>query len=123
MIRTFAITTLVAMALLAGCASTPSGSGADIAGGAVRAHYEHHGEWSFGLGCFEKVTGYAYNAGNTTAPDVRLNFNLIDTRTGTIRDSRSVFIGTLQAGQSQTFASDLDGECLPDYRVEGAIVR
>ncbi len=123
MIRTAGIITLViAAALLAGCTSIPSG-GTDIAGGTIRAHFEHHGELSFGLGCFEKVTGYTYNAGNATAEGVRLNFNLIDTRTGTIRDSRSVFLGTLQAGQSRSFESDLNGECLPDYRVEGTIVR
>jgi len=115
------IALIVAAVLCAGCNSTPP-NGADIAGNTVRAHYEHHGEWSFGLGCFEKVTGYAYNAGNATVSDVRLNFNLVEVRTGTIRDSRQVFIGPLQAGQSRTFDADLDGECWPDYRVDASII-
>jgi hypothetical protein len=112
---------LLALVVLTGCTSTPAGGG-EIAQDTIRAHYQHQGDWSFGLGCFEKVSGYAYNAGNTTKNGVMLNFNLIDNRSGTIRDSRSVFLGTVVAGQSRTFESDLDGECIPDYRVEGTIV-
>ncbi|MGB9175634.1 MAG: hypothetical protein WCB46_02715 [Methanoregula sp.] len=113
---------LIAVVFLAGCTSPPA-SGQEIAQDTIRAHYEHHGDWSFGPGCYEKVTGYAYNAGNTTVDNVVLYFNLIDTKTGTIRDSRSVFIGTLGAGLSCTFETDLDGECIQDYRVDGTIVR
>jgi len=54
---------------------------------------------------------------------VVLNLNLVNTKTGTIRDSRSVFIGTMGVGQSVTFESLLDGECLQDYRVDGTIVK
>jgi hypothetical protein len=113
---------LVAVVFLAGCTSNPA-AGREIAKDTVRAHYEHHGDWSFGLGCFEKVSGYAYNAGNTTADNVVLNFNLVNTQSGTIRDSRSVFIGTMGAGQSATFETDLDGECMPEYRVDGTMVK
>jgi hypothetical protein len=52
---------------------------------------------------------------------VVLNLNLVNTKTKTIRDSRSVFIGTLGAGQSVTFESVLDGECLQDYRVDAVL--
>jgi len=116
------ISCVVAAALLAGCTSTPSGGG-DIAGGPVGAHFDYRTAWSPGLGCYEKVSGYAFNAGNITAENVRLNFNLINVETGTIRDSRSVYLGNLNAGSSLTFESDLDGECLPDYRVEGTVIR
>lgn len=123
MTRTAAlIIILIVAALLAGCTSTPSGGG-DIAGRTTGVHFEYRTGWSPGLGCYEKVSGYAFNAGNATVDDVRLNFNLVDSETGTIRDSRSVFLGTLKAGASRTFESDLDGECLPDYRVEGTILR
>lgn len=113
---------LTAAVFLTGCTSNTV-AGQDIAQDTIRAHYEHHGDWSPGLGCFEKVSGYAYNAGNTTVDTVVLNFNLVDTQSGTIRDSRSVFIGTMGAGQSRTFETDLDGECIPEYRVEGSIVQ
>ena len=113
---------LIAVVFLAGCTSNTA-PGQEIAQDTIRAHYEYHGDWSPGLGCYEKVSGYAYNTGNASAGNVVLNFNLVDTQTGTIRDSRSVFIGTMGAGQSRTFETDLDGECTPDYRVDGTIVR
>jgi predicted small secreted protein len=113
---------IIAVVFLAGCSTTET-AGQDTARDAVRAHYEYHESWSPVSGCYGKVTGYAYNAGNATADAVTVNFNLVNTRTGTIRDSRPVFIGTMGAGQSVTFESVLDGECMQEYRVEGAIVR
>jgi hypothetical protein len=104
-----------------GCTSRTAG-GEDLAQGSVRAHYEHHNDWWIGPGCFEKVTGYAYNTGNTTVDPVVLNFNLIEAGSGKVRDSRSVYLGSLGAGQSRAFESDLDGECMPDYRVDGRIL-
>jgi predicted small secreted protein len=113
-------TLLIAVIFLAGCTSSPA-AGQEIAQGTIRAHYEHHGDWSTGLGCFEKVSGYAYNAGNASVDTVVLNFNLVNRETGTIRDSRSVFISTLGAGLSRTFETDLNGECTQDYRVDGIV--
>ena len=113
---------LIAVVFLAGCASNTAAS-QEMVKDTIRAHYEHHGDWSPGLGCYEKVSGYAYNAGNTTVDTVVLNFNLVDKQTGTIRDSRSVFIGTMGAGLSQPFETDLDGECMLEYRVDGTIVK
>ena len=112
---------LIAAAFFAGC-TTNTAAGQEIAQDTIRAHYEHHGDWSPGIGCYEKVTGYAYNAGNATADRVVLNFNLVNTQTGTIRDSQSVFIGTIAAGQSATFETDLNGECTQDYRVSGTVL-
>jgi hypothetical protein len=113
---------LIAVVFLAGCTSGTAAS-QEIAQNEIRAHYEHHGDWSPGLGCYEKISGYAYHAGNTSVDPVVLNFNLVDTRTGTLRDSRSVFIGTLDAGESRTFEMNLDGECIQEYRVDATIVR
>jgi predicted small secreted protein len=118
---TMAVLLLIAAALFAGC-TTNTAAGQEIAQDTIRAHYEHHGDWSPGIGCYEKVTGYAYNAGDNPADRVVLNFNLINTQTGTIRDSRSVFIGTIAAGQSATFETDLNGECTQDYRVSGTVL-
>jgi PBP1b-binding outer membrane lipoprotein LpoB len=117
----FVIMLLIAVVILAGCTTTGT-AGQETARDTIRAHYDYHESWSPGLGCYGKVSGYAYNAGNTTVDSVALDFNLVDTRTGTIRDSRSVFIGTMGAGQSVTFESVLDGECTQEYRVDGTIV-
>ncbi|MDD1683765.1 MAG: FxLYD domain-containing protein [Methanoregula sp.] len=115
------IVLFIAAVFLPGCTSHTA-AGQDIARDTIRAHYEHHGDWSPGFGCFEKITGYAYNTGNITVDTVVLNYNLVDTQSGTIRDSRSVFIGTMEAGQSRTFETDLEGECIPAYRVDATIV-
>ncbi|MGA2120974.1 MAG: hypothetical protein ABSG49_02885 [Methanoregula sp.] len=117
----FVIMLLITVVMLAGCTTTGT-AGQETARDTIRAHYDYHESWSPGLGCYGKVSGYAYNAGNTTVDNVALDFNLVDTRTGTIRDSRSVFIGTMGAGQSVTFESVLDGECAQEYRVDGTIV-
>ncbi|WP_321508434.1 hypothetical protein [uncultured Methanoregula sp.] len=121
------ITALVLMLIitgvfLAGCTTTTT-AGQETARDTIRAHYEYHDDWSPGLGCYGKVTGYAYNAGNRTTGPVTLNLNLVNTKTATIRDSRSIFLGTMGDGQSVTFESVLDGECLQDYRIDGTIVK
>ncbi len=103
--------------LLAGCTNTASG-GQDVSSGTLKAHFEYKESWSLGQGCYGKVTGYAFNAGDASADSVVLNFNLIDTKTGTIRDSRQVFIGSIDSGQSRTYETVLDGECTEDYRVD-----
>ena len=114
---------IVALALLAaaifftGCTAGSAG-GQDAAAGSLRAHFEYHESWGFTYGCYGRVTGYVYNAGSAPADNARLVFNLIDTGTGTIRDSKPVFFGTLDAGQSRTYEVILDGECTHDYRVE-----
>jgi len=108
---------LVGVLLAAGCTDTGT-AGRDASQGSVRTHYDYKEGWGFTLGCYGRVTGYAYNAGNTSADNVQLNFNMINTRTGTIRDSKSIFLATLEAGQSRTYEAVLDGECTDDYKVE-----
>jgi hypothetical protein len=116
--KTVVIVILLAGILLAaGCTESGSG-GQDNSAGNIRTHYDYKESWGATAGCYGKVTGYVYNAGNASADNVQLHFNLINTRTGTIRDSQSVFIGTMSAGQSRTYEVILDGECLEDYRVE-----
>jgi len=113
---------IIAVVFLAGC-TTNGTAGQETARDTIRAHYDYQESWSPGLGCYGKVTGYAYNAGNTTLDNVAVNFNLVNARTGTIRDSRTVFIGTMGAGQSGTFEMVLDGDCSQEYRVDGTIVK
>ena len=78
---------IIAVVFLAGC-TTNGTAGQETARDTIRAHYDYQESWSPGPGCYGKVTGYAYNAGNTTVDNVAVNFNLVNTRTGTIRDSR-----------------------------------
>ena len=113
---------LVIAVFLAGCTSAQP-AGQDTSRDTLKAHYQYQESWSIGQGCYGKVTGYAYNAGTLPVDNVVLNLNLVNIQTGTIRDSRSVFIGSMGAGQSTTFESVLDGECTQDYRIDGAIVK
>lgn len=111
----FTIFLLAIFVLGAGCLSdTVAG---DTASGSLHAHYEHADSWSPGLGCYAHATGYVYNAGNTSAESVRLELNLVNTKTSAIRDSKSIYIGTLAPGQTQAYETTLDGECTQDYRV------
>ena len=64
------------------------------------------------------MTGYVYNTGDVSVDAVQLHFNLVNSRTGTIRDSSSVFISTVQQGATTTYEMVLDGECTQDYRVD-----
>jgi hypothetical protein len=53
-----------------------------------------------------------------SADAVQLNFNLVNTGTGTIQDSRSIFIGPLVKGETRTYETVLDGECTQDYQLD-----
>jgi hypothetical protein len=90
----------------------------DNSDGPLHAHYQYQDAWSPELGCYSHLTGYVYNAGNVSAENVRLNFNLVNTQTGTIRDSKSIFVGSLAAGDTASYEAMLDGECTQDYRVD-----
>jgi hypothetical protein len=102
----------------AGCLSTTMVR--DSSSGPLHAHYEYADSWSPGYGCYSHLTGYVYNAGNVSAENVRLDFNLVNMRTGTIRDSKSIFVGRVGAGDTMTYETILDGECSQDYRVDFA---
>ena len=100
----------------AGCLSAATVR--DTSAGVIHAHYETQDSWSFGYGCYTHLTGFVYNAGNSSEENLKLDFNLVNTGTGTIRDSRSIFIGNLEPGQTRTFETILDGDCSQDYRVD-----
>ena len=107
---------VIILVFFSGCLSNPVVR--ETAQGELHTHYEYSVGWSPGLGCYERATGYAYNAGNSSVDAVRLNFNLVNTGTGTIRDSRSIFIGPVGKGETRTYETVLDGECTQEYRVD-----
>jgi hypothetical protein len=107
-----------ALVLFSGCLGSPAVR--DSTAGTLHTHYDYADDFSPVLGCYESVTGNIFNSGNVSAFDVQLHFNLVDTRTNTIRDSRSVFISIIGPGESRTFETTLDGRCTQDYRVEFA---
>jgi len=107
---------VIVLVSLSGCLSSPVVR--ESAQGALHSHYEYSVGWSPGLGCYERVTGYVYNAGNTSLDAVQLNLNLVNTGTGTIRDSRSIFIGPVGTGETRTYETILDGECTQEYQVD-----
>ncbi|MDD1702565.1 MAG: hypothetical protein LUQ31_06260 [Methanoregula sp.] len=110
---------VVAFIAGAGCLSDTTAK--DSSSGQLHAHYEYADSWSPGYGCYSHVTGYVYNAGNSSAENVMLNLNLVNLKTSSIRDSRSVFIGTLGPGATQSYETILDGECTQDYRVDAEL--
>jgi hypothetical protein len=115
-IQTQIIALVIILVFFSGCLSNPVVR--ETAQGEFHTHYEYSVGWSPGLGCYERVTGYVYNAGNISVDAVRLNFNLVNTGTGTIRDSRSIFIGPVGNGETRTYETVLDGECTQEYRVD-----
>jgi hypothetical protein len=120
--KTVAVSVLmVVFVLFSGCLSSPVVR--ESAQGALHSHYEYSVGWSPGQGCYEQVTGYIYNAGNASFDSVQLNLNLVNTGTGTIRDSQSIFIGPVGPGESRTYETTLDGECTQEYRVDFAFIK
>jgi len=109
---------VIALAAGAGCLSTTNVR--DSSAGPIHTHYEYQDSWSPEYGCYTHLTGYVYNAGNTSTENLRLDFNLVNTGTSTIRDSRSVYIGSVGSGDTRTYETILDGECSQDYRVDFA---
>jgi len=111
---------MIALAIMlvffSGCLGSPVVY--DRAQGDLHAHYEYSEGWSIGQGCYERVKGYVYNTGNVSADAIQLHFNLVNSGTGTIRDSRSIFTGPLGKGETRNYETVLDGECTQDYRVD-----
>jgi hypothetical protein len=107
---------VITLVFIAGCTGTPTVR--DSTEGELHNHFEYNEGWSSGLGCYGRVTGYVYNTGSTTVDAVILTYNLVDTGTGTIQDSRSVYVGSVGPGNTVNYESVLDGECTQQYRVD-----
>lgn len=113
-----AIVLLLVAAFLSGAGCLSETTAQDTENGSLHAHYQYADSWSPGLGCYSHVTGYVYNAGNASAETVDIYLNLVNLKTSSIRDSRSIYIGTLAPGATQAFETTLDGDCTQDYRVQ-----
>ncbi len=87
------IALVIMLVFFSGCLSSPVVH--DRAQGDLHAHYEYTEGWSIGQGCYERVKEYVYYKGNKSADAVHLHFNLVNSGSGTIRDSRSLFAGSL----------------------------
>jgi hypothetical protein len=111
---------LLVIAFTAGAGCLSAATVQDSSSGPLHAHYQYQDSWSPGYGCYSHLTGYVYNAGNVSADNIRLNFNLVNAGTGTIRDSKSIFVSHIGAGETTTYETILDGECSQDYRVDFA---
>jgi len=107
---------VIALVFLSGCTGTPAVR--DYTDGVLHSHYEYSEGWLLGPGCYERVTGYVYNTGNMPVDAVLLTFNLVNTGTGTIRDSRSVYVGSVGPGDTVNYETILDGECMQEYRLD-----
>ena len=107
---------VIVLVFLSGCTGTPAVR--DYTEGALHSHFEYDEGWSMGQGCHEQLTGYVYNTGTVPVDSVHLTFNLVNTGTGTIRDSRSVYIGSVGPGNTVNYETVLDGECTQEYRMD-----
>jgi hypothetical protein len=107
---------VITLVFLAGCTGTPAVR--DQTEGTLHTHYEYSEGLSLGQGCHGRVTGYVYNTGSTSVDSALLTFNLVNTGTGTIRDSRAVYVGSIGPGNTVNYETVLDGECTQQYRVD-----
>ncbi|MDD1660339.1 MAG: hypothetical protein LUQ62_03945 [Methanomicrobiales archaeon] len=108
---------LAALVLASGCAEHAQSSVVPADGLSTSvAKVEDH--WNTGLGCYWKAYGSVFTSGGNPARDVSVYVQLIDTQSGNIRDTRTLELGDLAAGDSRSFEIALDGECDRTYRVE-----
>ena len=114
---------LIFVTLIAGCSQPSGGYSPQILPKAELhvnlANSESH--WSLGLGCYWTVSGTAYNSGSATSDNGIVTLTLINTNTGTIQDSKSISVGRLAPGDSQTFEATLDGDCGKTYSTSATI--
>ena len=111
---------LILLALLAaGCSSPPLSSPPPVYSPSSPIRVVVAGtndEWSLSLGCYTIVTGYAYNTGTVSVDNAIVYLTLVY-QDGTIRDSTSVFLGTIEPQGSKSYQVILDRECGKEYSV------
>jgi hypothetical protein len=118
MLRSLPVVILViALLLTCGCAEQAPASVVPSGGlSASVSKVEDH--WNLGLGCYWRAYGTVYSSADTTARNVVVYVQLIDTSSGNIRDAKTISVGDLAKGESRSFDVSLDGECDHSYRVE-----
>lgn len=87
----------------------------------LHVHYQFEEGPSVPSGCSYLVSGYAENTGNVTANRAMVYLLLVDTKTGRIRDSKTVILGYIRTGVSKTFEATLYGDCGRIYRVDASL--
>ena len=124
----FLITFLFIFSFISGCIGNGTGSQGSYSP-KILPQAELHvtipqtaSEWSLSQGCYWQPTGTAYNSGNAQADNVMVSVNLVDSSSGSIRDSKTISIGSLAPGASRNFEVTLDGECGHKYSL-GATIR
>jgi hypothetical protein len=118
MLRSLPVVILV-IALLLTCGCAEQGPASVVPSGGLSASVskvEDH--WNLGLGCYWRAYGTVYSSADTTARNVVVYVQLIDTSSGNIRDAKTISVGDLAKGESRSFDVSLDGECDHSYRVE-----
>ncbi|NTV00800.1 MAG: hypothetical protein HGA55_06745 [Methanoregulaceae archaeon] len=122
-----AIALLIGGILLAGCLSVPRltphgpvGPGEEQRIGINLLRAE--ADFSPTRGCIWDVTVQVYNPGNATAGNVQVYLELVDAVSGAVRDTRTVYIGSLPAGESKTVIAELDGDCINEYNLRAVPV-
>ncbi|HVP95466.1 MAG TPA: hypothetical protein VMS89_09900 [Methanoregulaceae archaeon] len=112
---------------LAGCSSvrqlpTPPGQAGPQYSPVQATLLGEHDHWDVSRGCYYTVQYQVFNTGNTTARNVKLFVELVHINDNAVRDSKEIFIGTLEPGTSSTVTAELDGECLRDYNTRAVPV-
>jgi hypothetical protein len=118
MLRSIPVVTLAVLLLLAAGCAEHAPSSVVPSGGLSASVSKVEDHWNPGLGCYWKPSGTVFNSGDTTAANVVVYVQLIDTSSGNIRDSKTIAVGNLAKGDSRSFEVSLDGECDRNYRVE-----
>ncbi|MBP1927859.1 hypothetical protein J2741_000406 [Methanolinea mesophila] len=106
----------------AGCVSAPVSTGQDrydLGNGQQVSVYfvGQNSDWTFSRGCTWTATYQVSNTGQVGTGPIQVNIELVNADSGAVRDSRTIFVGTLAPGQSQPVVAELDGECAEDYTV------
>ncbi|HOT04207.1 MAG TPA: hypothetical protein PK069_08515 [Methanolinea sp.] len=107
--------------LAGGCISVLSQSAPDGTGeenSALRATLvDQDADWGFSRGCTWTVVLQVVNPGSSEEKNVHLHVELVNARTGAVRDAKDLFLGTIGPGEEKTARVVLDGECLDEYTI------
>lgn len=109
--------------LSCGCLSVLSQSGAvenspAANGTGLRAILiDQDADWGLSRGCVWTTTFQVSNPGSMTFQNINLHVELVNARTGAVRDTKVIFLGSMGPGEEETVRVALDGECLDEYTV------
>jgi len=74
-------------------------------------------DWGLSRGCVWTVTFQVACTGRTAVQNADLHVELVNAKTGAVRDTKVIFLGTIEPGGEKTVRVELDGECLDEYTV------